>query len=63
MQDSCVHVRRQFAAKLDKYLGTFKLPLQYLPILVLGTNDPDQAQQEKVLLAFISIYLVPSFTH
>ena len=41
-------MRATFAKKLDKYLSSYKLPLQFLSILVLGSVDPDVDQQKTV---------------
>ena len=43
-----MEVRKAFANKLDKHLGTLKLPLKFMSMLVLGAIDPDADNQKNV---------------
>ena len=52
LQDSCYHVRLNFALKLHKGLISMRLPLQYMSIFSLAASDPlrERKQQMKQLL-------------
>ncbi|KAK3099941.1 hypothetical protein FSP39_012194 [Pinctada imbricata] len=52
MNDSCYHVRLNFALKLHKGLISMRLPLQYMSIFSLAASDPlrERKQQMKQFL-------------
>lgn len=52
LQDSCVEVRSQFAAKLNQYLMRGKLPVSYLSFFTLSAIDPEKECRRAVWLRF-----------
>lgn len=47
-QDSCEEVRERFVEKLNKYLLSFQLPLEYLSIMVYAGTEPCKTRRDKV---------------
>lgn len=48
MNDSCYHVRLNFALKLNKGLMTLRLPLEYMSIFSLAANDPLKERRAQI---------------
>ncbi|XP_069130479.1 sister chromatid cohesion protein PDS5 homolog A-like [Argopecten irradians] len=52
MNDSCYHVRLNFALKLHKGLLSLKLPLEYMSIFCLAANDPLRERRAQVKIFY-----------
>lgn len=48
LQDSCYHVRLNFALKLNKGLMMLRLPLEYMSIFSLAANDPLKERRAQI---------------
>jgi sister-chromatid-cohesion protein PDS5 len=47
--DKSLHVRKGFASRLMKYLGTNKLPTRYYTILFMFAHEPDAGLKEQLM--------------